>query len=113
MNYDADIKSRVGYFLNDDDETLWTETIRVAWLNDGVKKIRDLIPESRLYDGSYTQRDYELYDPATPKDIILDDIYQQALIYYIVWNCYEMENENENYVMEANKFREYFEREIS
>ena len=107
LSFEDDINPLVSLYLTDD-EVRWDKEARIIWLNNGIKEIRYLRPDSTLDE--WDEVEYEKYSSATPKDLILADIFQNDIINYIVWKCYAQDSQDEFNASEAMAWESTFKR---
>lgn len=88
-----DIKDEIRLLLSDltnGGDEHWNDSMIEVWLNSGVKEIRRRRHDAKLSGwDEITYVDYDITSPTT--DTILDDIFKNALIFYIVHKCFQQD----------------------
>ena len=92
LDFERDVNPLVSLYLTDD-EVRWSKENRVIWLNNAIKEIRYLRPDSTLDE--WDTIEYEDYDIAHPKDLIIADIFLNDIVNYICWKCYAQDSQDE------------------
>ncbi len=107
LDFETDVNKLVSLYLTDE-EVRWDKETRVVWLNNAIKEIRYLRPDSTLDE--WETIEYQDYSTADPKPLIIADIFLNDIVNYIVWKCYEQDSQDEfNMKMAEAKKQAFFE----
>ena len=109
LSFDNDINPLVSLMLNDT-EVRWDRANRVLWLNDGVKKIRYRRGDSTLDE--WDDIEYAGYVDGSGVDVILADIFLDAIVNYIVWKCYDQDSQDEFNLQLSSMWKQRYNEEV-
>lgn len=88
----TDVIDRVRLIVNDPNDTRWTDANMIVFINDGVRLITDILPET-LLTAPYTLGTLTAIT-LVGDTISISDRYRESLVDYVCSRCFEMEGQN-------------------